>query len=55
MADPLFPIRSPRAEMPDDVLVIEPYRYQHAWVFDDPTTDLVREPFVAGVTEMIDR
>jgi hypothetical protein len=24
------------------------------WVFDDPDADLVREPFVSGVTEMID-
>ena len=55
MADPLFPIRSQCAEMPDDVLVIEPYRYEGAWVFDDPAAGLAREPFVAGVTEMIDR
>src|SRR5262249_4265304 len=34
---------------------IEPYRHEGAWVFDDPATGLVREPFVAGVTEMIDR
>src|SRR5690606_31299968 len=26
-----------------------------AWVFDEPRVGLVREPFVAGVTEMIDR
>jgi hypothetical protein len=41
--------------MPDAVLVLEPYRQEGAWVFDDPATGLVREPFVAGITEMIDR
>jgi hypothetical protein len=41
--------------MPDTVLVIEPYRHMGAWVFDDPATGLIREPFVAGTTEMIDR
>jgi hypothetical protein len=55
MAEPLFPIRSQAGAMPDAVLVIEPYRNGGAWVFDDPATGLVREPFVAGVTEMIDR
>jgi len=35
--------------------VIAPYRYQGAWVFDDPNTGLVREPFVAGIDQMIDR
>ncbi len=41
--------------MPDRVLVIEPYRHEGAWVFDDPDTGLVREPFVTGIAEMIDR
>ena len=35
--------------------VIAPYRFQGAWVFDDPVTGLVREPFVAGIDQMIDR
>lgn len=35
--------------------VINPYRYEGTWVFDDPSVGLVREPFVSGVTEMIDR
>ena len=55
MTEPLFPIRPQRNAMPDAVLVIEPYRHGKAWVFDDPMTGLVQEPFVAGVTEMIDR
>ena len=36
------------------IMVIKPYRYSGTWVFDDPRTGLVREPFVAGVPEMID-
>lgn len=55
MAEPLFPIKSSLDEMPRTVLVINPYRHEGAWVFDDPAAGLVREPFVAGVTEMIDR
>jgi hypothetical protein len=37
------------------VFVIEPYRHDGAWVFDEPRVGLCREPFVAGITEMIDR
>lgn len=36
------------------ILVIAPHRYNGTWVFDDPRFGLVREPFVAGVPEMID-
>lgn len=36
------------------LMVIAPYRHAGTWVFDDPRTGLVREPFVAGVPEMID-
>lgn len=36
------------------ILVIAPYDYQGTWVFDDPAVGLTREPFVAGVPEMID-
>jgi hypothetical protein len=36
------------------ILVIAPYRYNGTWVFDDARFALVREPFVAGVPEMID-
>ncbi|QDT99956.1 DUF6717 family protein [Gimesia aquarii] len=36
------------------IMVIAPYRYQGTWVFDDASVGLVREPFVAGVPEMID-
>jgi len=40
--------------MSNAILIIAPYRYQGTWVFDDPAAGLVREPFVAGVPEMID-
>jgi len=36
------------------LIVIMPYRHAGTWVFDDPSAKLVREPFVAGVPEMID-
>ncbi|QDU57799.1 DUF6717 family protein [Aeoliella mucimassa] len=36
------------------IMVIAPYRYNGTWVFDDSRAGLVREPFVAGVPEMID-
>ena len=37
------------------IMVIAPYRYEGTWVFDDPSTGLRRERFVAGIPEMIDR
>jgi hypothetical protein len=43
-----------RAGSQNAILVIAPYRYQGTWVFDDPAAGLVREPFVAGIPEMID-
>lgn len=39
----------------NSLIVLAPYRYNGTWVFDDPSVGLVREPFVAGVPEMIDR
>jgi hypothetical protein len=36
------------------IMVIAPYWYNGTWVFDDPDVGLRREPFVAGVPEMID-
>ena len=48
-----MPLR--RASVPANALmVIMPYRHAGTWVFDDPNTRLVREPFVAGVPEMLD-
>jgi hypothetical protein len=45
-----------RPPMPNSnsILVIAPYEHAGTWVFDDPTVGLVKEPFVAGVPEMID-
>src|ERR1017187_1807682 len=49
----LFPQR--RSLLPANaIMVIVPYRYAGTWVFDDSRAGLVREPFVAGVPEMID-
>jgi len=36
------------------IMVIFPYAYQGTWVFDDEHVGLVKEPFVAGMPEMID-
>lgn len=38
----------------NSIMVIAPYWFNGTWVFDDPTVGLKREPFVAGVPEMID-
>ncbi len=39
--------------MSNSLQVIRPYWYSGTWVFDDPAVGLSREPFVAGVPEMI--
>ena len=36
------------------IMVIAPYRHAGTWVFDDTAVGLQREPFVAGVPEIID-
>jgi hypothetical protein len=38
----------------NSIMVIQPYWHSGTWVFDDDAVGLVREPFVAGVPEMID-
>ncbi|SIO56167.1 hypothetical protein SAMN05444166_5194 [Singulisphaera sp. GP187] len=38
----------------NSIMVITPYWFNGTWVFDDPAVGLKREPFVAGVPEMID-
>ena len=38
----------------NSIFVIRPYRWNGAWVFDDPAVGLCREPFVCGMPEMID-
>jgi hypothetical protein len=39
----------------NSILVIQPYRFADTWVFDDPQAGLRKEPFVAGVPEIIDK
>jgi len=39
--------------MGNAIMVIAPYWYMGAWVFDDREVGLVCEPFVSGVPEMI--
>jgi hypothetical protein len=34
--------------------VIKPYKWEGMWVFDDDRVGLVKEPFVAGIPEMIE-
>lgn len=42
--------------MANQILVIAPYWLESVgtWVFDDEAVDLVQEPFVSGIPEMID-
>src|SRR5207247_1944864 len=48
--------RGPAAHttMNNALFVIEPYKSNGTWVFDDPRVGLEREPFVAGMPEIID-
>ena len=39
--------------MDNSLLVIFPDRNEETWVFDDAAANLVREPFVCGIPEMI--
>ena len=55
MDEPLFPIRPAVRDTPTRVLILEPYREDGTWLFDDPATDLKREPFVGDVNGMLDR
>jgi len=38
----------------NSIMTIAPYRHNGTWVFDDLSAGLVKEPFIAGVPEMID-
>jgi uncharacterized protein DUF6717 len=44
---------APRASA-NSIMILSPYRHGGTWVFDDPSTGLVKEPFVSGIPEMID-
>ena len=39
----------------NSIYVLKPYKYEGAWIFDDETVRLVREPFVFGIDDMLDR
>ena len=41
-------------KMTNQILVIAPYWLAGTWVFDDEAVELMQEPFVSGVPEMID-
>lgn len=41
--------------MRNAIMAIYPYRHQGLWVFDDESTGLVQEPFIAGADLLIDR
>lgn len=44
----------PAGPSSNSIMVVAPYWSNGTWVFDDPAVGLRREPFVAGVPEMID-
>ena len=50
----LFPPIGGAYRPANSIMVIAPYRYSGTWVFDDEAVGLKREPFVAGIPEMID-
>lgn len=37
------------------ILMLQPYKQTNTWVFDDPRVGLEREPFVAGIPQILDR
>ncbi len=41
--------------MSNSILAIHPYRHEGLWVFDDEAVELVKEPFISGADEIIDR
>ena len=38
----------------NSIFIIKPYKWKGMWVFDDPTVELVKEPFVGGADTIID-
>lgn len=47
--------QEPVATSSNTLLVIAPYKYAGTWVFDDKSRGLSKEPFVAGIPELIDK
>jgi hypothetical protein len=50
-----FTFVSKETAMDNSIMIIAPYWYQGTWVFDDEYVGLVKEPFVEGIPEMINR
>ena len=38
----------------NSIITIKPYWHNGTWVFDDERVNLVKEPFIAGIPEIID-
>jgi hypothetical protein len=38
----------------NSIMVLRPYKWEGLWVFDGDKTGLLREPFVAGVPEILE-
>lgn len=55
MPEPFFATSASTNRTTGGVHTLRPYFYDGFWVFDEPTVGLTMEPFVGGVTEMIDR
>jgi len=47
--------REPVAATSNSLLIIVPYRHAGTWVFDDDSRGLDKEPFVAGIPQLIDK
>ena len=41
--------------MKNSIFSIRPYNYRGGWVFDDERVNLVKEPFIMGIPDMIER
>ena len=50
-----LPYDRPVGATSNSLLVIVPYRHAGTWVFDDSSRGLVKEPFVSGIPELIDK
>ena len=44
-----------KESMTNSIMTIYPYKYQGVWVFDDDIVGLIREPFVSGADDIIDK
>jgi len=42
-------------KMSNALMVINPYKWEGMWVFDDDKVDLTREPFVFGADKIIEK